>query len=59
MSEQTMVQADPNKFKLTCLIPKDLMKKVRQNTVDYETNITSAVIEALEDYLKKYPEKRK
>lgn len=49
---------DQDKFKLTCLIPKDLMKQLRQSNVDYERNITSAIIEGIELYLKKYPPKK-
>lgn len=50
---------DPDKFKLTCLIPKDLMKEIKQNALDYDTNITSIVIDSLRDRLKKYPNKIK
>lgn len=48
---------DPDKFKLTCLIPKDLIKRVKQNALDDDTNITQIVITALEDYLKVHQKK--
>lgn len=49
---------DPDKFKLTCLIPKDLMKEIKQNALDYDTNITTIVIEQLRARLKTHPNKK-
>ncbi len=52
------VVVDQEKFKLTYIIPKDLIKRVKRATIDYDTNIISIVIESLEDYLKIHPEKK-
>ena len=39
------------KFKITWLLPKDLVKKVKQYALDNDTNSTGAVIKALESFL--------
>lgn len=52
-----MVESNPDKDKLTCLIPKTLNKQAKQAALDYDTSVTQLVIEGLESILKKYPRK--
>lgn len=53
LEEQNLIKIDPDKVKLTCLISKDLMKRVKQYALDNDTNITQIVINALENQIKK------
>lgn len=43
-----------NNVKMTCLIPKYLIRRIKQHTIDYDTNITSVIINSLKEYVKKY-----
>ena len=40
-----------NKIKTTWLLPKELVKKVKQYALDHDTNATAVAIEALELFL--------
>lgn len=40
-----------NKVKTTWLLPRDLVKRVKQYALDHDTNATAVTIEALESFL--------
>jgi hypothetical protein len=40
-----------DKVKTTWLLPRDLVKRVKQYALDHDTNATAVTIEALESFL--------
>jgi hypothetical protein len=46
------------KIKTTWLLPKDLVKKVKQHALDNDTNSTVVVIKALESFLSNIKEQK-
>lgn len=48
---------DPDKLKTTWLLPKALMKRVKQYALDHDTNATAIAIDALEEFLNKRSKK--
>jgi hypothetical protein len=52
------ILTDPDLHKMTITIPKDLIRRVKRAAADHDMNIVSITVEALEEWLKKHPEKR-
>jgi hypothetical protein len=48
-----------DKVKTTWLLPRDLVKRVKQYALDHDTNATAVTIEALETFLSNKKEKSK
>ena len=50
---RALLVKDSNKIKTSWLLPRDLVKEAKQYALDYDTNVTSVIIDALTDFLSK------
>jgi hypothetical protein len=51
------IMVDPGKHKTTWLLPKPLMKRIKQYALDHDTNATVVAIEAFEEFLNRRSKK--